>query len=102
MIGFGLAVAPVGRPLLVDVLPDLVEANRRLEPVGNHKGHGDVGYDVPGEDSIKVHLVWVGNRAVVFQPIHDPQSYVGDQEEGDKLTTWLSSNLERRIMQSVT
>lgn len=102
MIAFGLAVAPVGRSLFVNVLPNFVKTNRRLETIRHHQRHRDMCDDIPSQNSIKIHLVRMRNCTIIFQSINHPQSYICDQKESYELTSRLSANLNVKKNECVT
>lgn len=96
-------VAPAPRPPLhvsglhlVSPLPDLAEADRRVEPVKNGQRHRNVRDDRPRPQPIKVQLYRVRFRPRLLQGVYGPHRQVGHQKEGDDLSSGLLSDLVRR------
>ena len=75
------------------MVPDLGQADSRVEPEVDKERHTHVQHDVPGQDSVELEVE--GHHLVLLDLKHGdhPQGQVTHQEEGDHSTTRLGFHL---------
>jgi len=78
---------------LVGDFPDFEEANGRMEAVEDGQRHGDVGDDRPAPDAEELQMGLSEDGASLDQGVHEPDGYVGHQQEGDDLPARLPPHL---------
>lgn len=80
---------------LVGSLPDVTQADCRVEAIEDCQRRGDVSDDRPGPEAIEVHLDRIRVGAACFQCIDSPHGKIADQQKGDHFTARLPAGVVR-------
>ena len=75
--------------LPVCVLPDFNENHTGVEPVEDEEGQRDSRNDSPSQQAVELGLDALGDVAVGHEGVEHPEGDVGEEEEGDDLSTGL-------------
>lgn len=73
---------------LISGLPDIEQANRRVEAVEDGKRHRDVGDDHPSPLPEELQVRWPEACVSFDQSVDEPHRNVCDEQESHNLTTW--------------
>ena len=80
----------------VRVLPNLCVDDGRVEAVEDAQGQCHALHDGPGQEAVEIELHRIGLHFLHLERVDEPQSEVGDEQEGDGLSARFALVLFRR------
>ncbi len=97
VLAVGVAVAGLRVAGLVGLLPDVDEADGRVESVEEAEGQGAVAQQGPGDLAVVVLLVSLGLVGLDLERLQDPHTDVADDEERHQFPAWFLASVCSRV-----
>lgn len=79
----------------ISLFPNFTKTYRGVKPVEYGQGHGDVGYDRPGPEAVKVQLNGVRLGPTFFERVDGPHCQVRHEEKCHNFPAGLPADLLR-------